>query len=385
MAKKRGNGEGNIRQRKDGAWEARATVRRQLNGTPERVSLYGKTRKEVATKLTNFLNDYENGTLPNPRALTLGQWLDEWMAQYKKNQLKPTTYVSYSNHINNHIKPFFGTCQLADLHSLHMQKFVNELSSKGLSPASVYSVIKVLKCAIKKAYRTDLIQKEVTQGLDLPKGEKAPRKPFTVEQQEAFIEIAKTTQHGNVFIFGLFTGMRIGELLGLRWQDINIEEKYLRVNMALNYVKDVDDPNSRWRRELDKPKTQSSRRDIPLKPAAIKLLRAIKLEQTELRLKLGTGYEDSNAVFATKFGKTLDRNNMQRIFKRICAQADMEGFSIHNLRHTFASLSHAQGMDIKILQEILGHASITETADTYTHLTIDTKRQAMEKLIMPAI
>ena len=139
------------------------------------------------------------------------------------------------------------------------------------------------------------------------------------------------------------------------------------------------------RAELGTPKTQTSKRVIPLKSDVLKMLQAIKLEQTELRLKFGAGYENGDFVFSTSLGKPLDRNNMQQSFRKICQKLDLQGLSIHSTRHTFATLSHAQGMDIKVLQEILGHANISETADTYTHVDISNKQKAMEKLIMPAI
>jgi len=386
MAEKQARKTPNIRERNDGTWEARTTVRLQPNGKSERISFYAKTKKAAEMKMKRFLIDLEDGKLSaSPRDMTLGQWLDEWMAEYKKQQLKSTTYFSYNTQIENHIKPSLGDHSLTGLRQLDIQKFANSLTYKGLKPASVYGVMKVLKCAMKKALVNDLIPKDITFGVTLPKIEKPPVKALSEEQRDSFIKIAKDSAHGRVFTLGLFTGMRIGELLGLRWQDISFDNKFLKVENALNYVKDVDDPESKWRRELGTPKTQSSKRDIPLPLEAVKLLHMIRQEQREIKLKLGAGYEDNDFVFATGLGKPLDRNNMQQSFKKICKKLDLDGFSIHSTRHTFATISHAQGMDIKVLQEILGHANISETADTYTHVDISTKRKAMEKLTMPAI
>jgi len=384
MAKKRGQNEGSIRKRKDGKWEARVTIGIDPDGKQRRKSLYGKTRQEVAIKMADLLNELHNGTLVDPTNITVAGWLDEWMREYKKLHLKQTTYINYVGHINNQINPILAKYKLIDLRIDTIQKFVNELVKRDLSIGTVQGALKVFKGAIRQAFILGMIPKNVTTGVIVPKYEKEPRKAFTPEQRDSFIDIAKDTVHGEVFILKLFTGMRIGELLALRWADVDFEKTYLHVNSTLNLTTDPDDPESKWHLSFGTPKTRSSIRTIPLISSAIKLLQRIRGKQAEIRLRLGAGYEDNDLVFSTGLGKPLNPRNMQRTFQRICRKADLQGFTPHSLRHTFATLGYAQGIDLKVLQEILGHANINETANTYTHVGIDTIRQEMKKVEISA-
>ena len=384
MAKKRGQNEGSIRKRKDGKWEARVTVGINPNGSNRRKSLYGKTRQEVSIKMAEFLNDLHKGTLIDPTNKTVAEWLDEWMHDYKKLVLKPTSYINYMGYIDRQIVPMLGKYKLKDLRTDIVQKFIQDLVKLDLATGTIYGIVKVLKSAIKQAYINGMISKNVTYGVTMPKNEKIPRKAFTPEQQNIFLEAAKGGEHSEAFILSLFTGMRIGEVLALRWSDINFDKSYLEVNRTAVVIKDVDNPDSKWHTDFGTPKTQSSVRTIPLSPPAQKLLQKVKGEQEVLKLRLGTGYEDNDLVFTAGTGTPLNPRNMQKLFKRICETADLQGFTPHCLRHTFATLGYAQGIDIKVLQEILGHANINETANTYTHVDLDTIRQQMERMKLTA-
>jgi len=377
---KRGQNEGSIRKRKDGKWEARVTVGIDPDGKQRRKSLYGKTRQEAAIKMADLLNDLHKGTLIDPTSITVAQWLDEWMREYKKLQLKPTTYINYTGYIDRHINPMLGKHKLMDLRTDIVQRFINDLMKLDLATGTIHGIVKVLKSATKQAYINGMIAKNVTFGVIMPKNEATARKAFTPEQQNAFIEAAKEDEYGAVFMLALFTGMRIGETLAQRWSDINFEKSYLHVNRTITVIKDVDDPDSKWSIEFGTPKTKSSNRTIPLKETPVRLLQKVKREQAERKLRLSAGYEDNDLVFCTGTGKPLDPRNIQRVFKGICEKADLQGFTPHSLRHTFATFGYAQGIDIKVLQEILGHANINETANTYTHVDIDTIRQQMEKM-----
>lgn len=377
---KRGQNEGTIRKRKDGKWEARITIGINPDGKQHRKSVYGKTRQEVSSKMTDLLNDLNKGNLVDPTDITVSQWLDRWMQDYKKLQLKPATYINYVGRINNQINPILGKYKLTDLRIDIIQKFVNELIRKGLASETIYGAVKVLKGAIKQAYINGMISKNVTYGITMPKCESKIKKVLTLDEQHSFMENAKNTIHGEVFILDLFTGMRIGELLALRWSDINFEKNYLQVNRTITIIKDLDNPDGKWYKDFGTPKTKSSNRTIPLNPSAIDLIEKIKSEQTELRHRIGTAYEDNDLIFCTGLGKPLDPRNMQRTFHSICKKSGLHGFSIHCLRHSFATLGYEQGIDIRVLQELLGHANINETANRYTHVSIDTIRREMEKM-----
>lgn len=380
MAKKRGQNEGSIRKRKDGTWEARVTVGILANGKQQRKSLYGKTRQEVSAKMTDLLNNLQKGLITNPTEMTLDEWMDYYMLEYKKRYVKPTTYINYSVKVNNHIKPAIGHYKLKALRQDIIQKFVNSLSDKGLSPSTVEDIYKLLHNAIETAVDDGLIVRNITNKVKLPKKSKPEIKVLTQEQQDAFVEQTKNTYMGCIYIFDLCTGMRLGELLGLKWEDIDFKENQLHIVRTLRKVKDPDNAEESWRLEFGTLKTEASRRTIPLNHTAIKLLHDVRKDQLRNKLKAGSAYEDNGLVFATQLGRPLDPTNMRRTFYNICEKIGLSGLHPHCLRHTFATRGAENDIDVRVMQRFLGHATIQETADTYTHVLTDLKRNEILKL-----
>jgi len=183
-----------------------------------------------------------------------------------------------------------------------------------------------------------------------------------------------------MFIFDLGTGLRIGELLALSWSEVNFGEEIIRVKRTLNIIKDFDDSESKWHKAFGSPKTESSNRSIPLLPALVTLLRQVQQKQKELMEFVGSAYEHNNLVFATQLGRPLDPRNMQRTFKTIADKANITGATIHSCRHMFATRGLENGIELRVMQELLGHASIKMTADLYTHVMPDKKRDSIMKL-----
>ncbi len=333
----RGHNEGTIRKRPDGKWEARVTIGIDTNGKQIRKSIYGKTRQEANAKMTEMLNNLQKGIIVNPTEITLGEWIDVYMVEYKKRYVKPTTYINYMVRVNNHIKPALGTCKLKALRPDMVQRFINKLSDSGLSSATVEGCYKTLNEALERALNDGLIVRNVARQAKLPKLTKRDIEVFTQEEQAVFVEKAKETYMGSVFILDLCTGLRIGEILALRWEDIDFENKELHVRRTINIVKDLDDEEAKWHKEFGTPKTPASHRSIPLQQTAIRLLKDVKVERTKNILRLGEAYEDNDLVFSTQLGRPLDPRNMQRTFQNICKKAGVIGFHIHCLRHTFAT------------------------------------------------
>lgn len=380
MAKKRGQNEGSIRKRADGTWEARVTIGVLANGKQQRKSLYGKTRQEVAAKMTDLLNNLQKGIITNPTEMTVTEWMNYYMLEYKKRYVKPTTYVNYSVKVKNHINPAIGRYKLKALRQDIIQKFVNSLSDKGLSPSTVEDVFKLLSNALETAVDDGLIIRNVANRVKLPKKQKPQIKVLTQKEQNDFIEQAKKTYMGDVYIFDLCTGMRLGELLGLKWEDIDLAEKQLHVVRTLCKVKDPDKPEESWHLEFGHPKTTASQRTIPLNESAVRLLKDVRKKQLLNKLKVGSAYEDNGLVFSTQLGRPLDPTNMRRTFYAICKKIGIEGMHPHCLRHTFATRGAENDVDVRVMQRFLGHATIQETADTYTHVLNDLKRTEILKL-----
>lgn len=380
MAKKRGQNEGSIRKRKDGTWEARVTVGILANGKQHRKSLYGKTRQEVSAKMTDLLNNLQKGLITNPTEMTLEEWLDYYMLEYKKRYVKPTTYINYTVKVKNHIKPAIGHYKLKALRQDIIQKFVNTLTDKGLAPSTVEDVYKLLRNALETAVDDGLIVRNIANKVKLPKIPKPQINVLTQEQQNAFVEEAKNTYMGCVYILDLCTGMRLGELLGLKWEDIDLMEKRIHIVRTLRKVKDPDNSEEKWHLEFGTPKTAASQRIIPLNETAVKVLHDVRKQQLQNKLKAGSAYIDNNLVFCTQLGKPLDPTNMRRTFYTICDKIGVSGLHPHCLRHTFATRGAENNVDVRVMQRFLGHSTIKETADTYTHVLSDLKQSEILKL-----
>ena len=380
MAKMRGHNEGSIRKRPDGTWEARVTVGIMADGKQNRKSIYGKTRQEVNAKMTDLLNNLQKGLITNPTEMTLAEWLDYYMLECKKPFVKPTTYVTYTVKVENHIKPAIGHYKLKALRKDIIQKFVNGLTDKGLAPATVEAIFKLLHNALETAVDDGLIVKNVANRVRLPKVPKPKIEVLTADQQTIFVEKAKETYMGNMYVFDLCTGMRLGELLGLKWSDIDFQTQQLHIMRTLSKVKDPDKPDESWHLAFGDPKTPASERTIPLHQTAVKLLMDVLEQQKQDKAKAGAAYEDNDLVFCTKLGRPQDPINMRRTFYRICDKAGISGLHPHCLRHTFATRGAEKQVDIRVMQRFLGHANIQETASTYTHVLGDLKRDEMQKL-----
>ena len=377
---KRGQNEGSIRKRKDGTWEARVTIGISADGKQQRKSLYGKTRQEVSAKMTDLLNNLQKGIITNPTEMTLAEWLDFYMLEYKKQYVKPTTYNNYTVKVKNHIKPAIGHYKLKALRQDIIQKFVNSLSGKGLAPSTVIDIFKVLSNALETAVDDGLIVRNVANRVKLPKTTKPQITVLTQEQQNAFVEQAKVTYMGVVYIFDLCTGMRLGELLGLKWQDIDFEQNQLHIRRILRKVKDPDNADEHWHLEFGTPKTLSSERTIPLNDTAIKVLADVWEQQEKNKEKASSAYEDNDLVFCTQLGRPLDPNNIRRTCYSICEKIGVSDIHPHCLRHTFTTRGAENNVDVRVMQKFLGHATIKETADTYTHVLDDLKQNEILKL-----
>ncbi len=378
--KRYGHNEGSISQRKDGTYEVRVTVGITPDGKPKRKSVYCKTLKEAKATRIDLLNSLQKGLITNLTEMKLGDWLDEYMSVYKKPYVKPTTYINYVVRVENHIKPAIGHYKLKALRQDVVQKFVNSLIDKGLAPSTVIDVYKTLRNALETAIDNGMIVRNAADRVKLPKMQKPEINVLSKPQQDLFVEQAKDTYMGCMYIFDLCTGMRLGELLGLKWADVDFTARQLHVARTIRKVKDPDNPDESWRLEFGPPKTKASERTIPLNDTAVKVLRDVMARQEQIKVDASTEYEDNDLVFCTQLGRPLDPVNMRRTFYRICDKAGIKGLHPHCLRHTFATRGAEKGIDVRVMQKFLGHANFQETVDIYTHVSSDLKRDEILKL-----
>ena len=376
MARRRAAGEGTIRQRPNGIWEARATLGNDPGtGKPMRRSVYGKTQKEVREKLTEITNQLDRGTYTTPCKMRLGQWLYIWTEEYLGDVKASTAHV-YRDDVRLYIKPALGAKTLEALTPHDIQKFYNDLA-KRLSPKTVKDIHGVLHSTLDAAVGAKYLRDNPATGRKLPKREKPEIKPLDEAQQADFIQAIKGHPHEIAYKIALCTGLRESELLGLTWDCIDFSKGTLTVKQQLRKVQSKG--GSYY---MSSPKNGKTRKIMPA-PSVMRLLKDQQQRLLEMRFKAGEHWTDAVAldghdydfVFRNEIGGLLSYRTLYDCFKRIVAGIGIPDVRFHDLRHTYAVNALRAGDDIKTVSESLGHASAAFTADTYLHFT-DSMRQA---------
>lgn len=333
--------------------------------------IYGKTRKEVAEKLKIVLRDQQRGLPIATERQTVGQFLDRWLTDVAKPKLRPKTYHSYAALVRLHLKPALGHVQLAKLEPVQVQAMMNAKLESGLSPRTVQYLRAVLRRAIGQALKWGLVARNVVTLTDPPRVTRPEMQTLTPPQARVFLDAVRSDRLEALYAVALAMGLRQGEALGLRWQDVDLDAGVLRVRVALQRVRG-DEPR------LAEPKTRQSRRSLPLPPAVAAQLRAHRTRQLEERLIAGPGWEGErwDLVFCTALGRPLDARHVVYSFKRYLRRAALPDIRFHDLRHSCASLLLAQNVHPRVVMELLGHSTITLTMNTYSHVLPEAQRQA---------
>ena len=384
MAKKRGNNEGSIVRRKDGRWMAQITVgRNPKTGRLKRATFYGKTRKEAGDKLAKALRDQQQGIFVEPNKLTLGAWLDKWLWDYKKPRLRATTLDNYEMLIRRHLKPALGTVALRDLRPEHLQHCYNEKSKENLAPRTIQLLHTVIHGALSQTEKNQLVARNVSKLTERPQGVRKEVQTLTADQVATSLLLALKEDRLFAIIYLVFgTGLRRGELLALRWRDIDLNEGVLQVRQTLARVNVYNERGERQRTQLvfQEPKTAQSRRKVPIPGSCLVALKRHKAKQAEEKLLLGPAYEDNGLAVCQPDGKPIDPRNFLRYFQKVLKQAGLPAIRIHDARHTFATMMLELGESPKTVQTMLGHSRVSITLDTYSHVSLELEKKAAAKL-----
>lgn len=388
MANKRANGEGSISKYivngVNKGWRASISVGSDENGKYIRKQFYGKTQKEVKEKLEEFKKQMSLGALPSDDKLTLEHWYYTWLFDYRVKDLKPKSFEKYEGIYRNYIKDStIGKIKLKDLRATHLQKHYNELLDIYNKPVStVKSLNTRLKPCLAEAEKQGYIQKNYCKMVTLPKDNTTKEiKVLSSEQQKLFIEAIKGHNLEMLFLVALSTGLRLGEILGLKWSDIDFNTGTLTVNRTLQRVTQIDRNDNRESKVIEQlPKTKNSIRTIPIPKNILIKLKDHRLEQSKNRLKLGDLYSNNNYVFCDKLGYPIDDKRPARNLKSILTKLNIEPIKFHGLRHTYATRLFEANVPPKTVQVLMGHYDISITLDIYTHVMEDTKLEAVEKL-----
>ena len=366
-----------ISKRKDGLYVGRVVV--HTPGGPKRKAVYGRKYGEVEKKLNALRADADRGIVFDADSLKAGEWLESWLSDCLKplvdaGKMAHSTYVRYRGIVDKHLKPALGHRKLKDVTRAEVRKLY-AVKGETLSPRSVDYIHVTLQTALSRAVRDDLIPRNVAEG-ERPRSSRDRRsddvKALSPVQVRALLDAAWGTRNETLYVVALHTGLRQGELLGLKWSDVGAGNVSVRRSLK------VTD------RGLDfgPTKNKASRRSVPLNRTAAGALKAHRVRQSEERIAART-WRDTDLVFPNRVGKPADHNNLYyREYKPLLKRAglDREGFTFHALRHTYATALFARGEHPKRVQSLLGHSSITQTMDTYSHLIDDIGGDAVNGL-----
>lgn len=370
MAKRRGRGEGSITQRADGRWMARVSLG-FVNGKLRRKSVYGKTKEEALAAMREIQRNLDKGLPVQASSPTVSSYLTEWLERCKA-KVSPRTYLAYDNVVRLHVIPAIGNKRLEKLNQRDVNKMLSDLSSR-LSPASIDNVRRVLIVALNQAMREDLIGRNVATLSDTISVPRFEAKALTRAEADALLSASQDSRYALVYRLALSAGLRLGELLGLRWEDVDFDNSVIRIRRQLQVVDGV-----RTLRELKTPK---SRRTIPLPASLMQALREQRNNQRIERLQAGGKWVPHwELVFMTPTGTPVSDATLRRDFQRASKEAGLEGLRFHDLRHSAASFMAAQGVHMSATQAILGHSQVTTTAQIYTHVQIESMRDAITDL-----
>ena len=373
--KRRARGEGSIRQRKDGTWEARfVTGVDPGTGKDIRKSVYAKTQKEVRKKMTEAIAALDKDDYREPSKMTVGQWLDVWAAEYLGG-VKPMTVLNYSQHIKNHIKPAMGAIKLDTLNAHTIQKFYNSLGDeKGLTPKTIKNIHGVLHKALSQAVMIGYLRFNPADACTLPRIVRKDVKPLDEDATAQFIEAIQGHRYELVFLVTLFTGMRQGEVLGLTWDCFDLGKGLITINKQIQKA-----PGGGSVYHLVPTKNSKGRTVTPA-PFVMELLRTQRKRQIEWRLKAGPLWEDTGLVFTDELGHHLMPHTVYHNFKHIVTNMGLPDVRFHDLRHSYAVAAIRSGDDIKTVQGNLGHATASFTLDVYGHVTDQMKRESANRM-----
>ena len=372
------SGSGTIRQRSDGRWEARYSYEDEL-GIKKRASIYAGTEKECRKKLTAILKTVDDGSYRKAQRYTVAQWLDEWVNTYCKD-LKPMTLEGYRSKIKTNIKPYLGTALLSSLTNLKLQKYYNQLEAgdkdhKPLSPKSIQNIHGIFHRALKQAVIAGLIPSNPADNVKLPKVKKPDLKPLMDDDVKCFLAAIKGNRYERLYLLALFSGMRQSEIMGLQWDDIDMEAGNITVCRQLQKLRGTGEYIF-----LDETKN-GKKRTASIAPSIVAILKAQRAQQAEWKLAAGSAWNNEhNLVFTDELGGHLKHNTVFYDFKTIMESIGKPSTRFHDLRHSYAVNALQAGDSIKAVQEQLGHYSTAFTMDVYAAVSDTMRKQSQDRM-----
>ena len=384
---KRANGEGSIAfYSSRNCYRGQLTIGVDKNGKVKRKSFYGKTKKEVKEKMETYklLNPINKAAI---NEYTVATWFNYWLWNIKKRDIKPKTFERYECIYRNYIKGSeIANIPLYKFKLNNLQAYYNRLSDNGKSPSIIKTINEKLKSSMIDAEKNGYIEKNYCQLVNLPKEKMKEKKieVFSVDQQNEFLEIIKGHEFEILFLLALGTGLRRGELLALRWSDIDFENKTINVDSNIQQAYIFEDEETKRLEKIEQePKTINSFRTVPIPSKVLDKLQEHKQKQEQYKLAFQERYIDNDFVICDKYGKALDVKRPTRMFYSIQKKMSIpedEQIKFHGLRKTYATRLFEKEVPPKTVQMLLGHSEISITLDIYTQVMENKKVEAIEKI-----
>ncbi len=365
MSRKRGQGEGSIFRRKNGLWVAQMTIQ------GKHLTKYSKSQSECREWLRKVRAQVEDGLTFSGAQVILSAFLNEWLV-LNSTSVRPKTSDQYKQIVNQHIIPDLGKIKLKDLNPRHIQALYSKKLESGTSARSVILIHAVLRRALNHALRLGMIGRNPALAVIRPKSRRKEMKTLSDSQVRTFLSYAEGDRFEVLFWLAVTTGLRQGELLGLKWSDVDWTNRRLRIQRQVQRLSGG--------LEFSEPKTAAGRRVIALGVSTIEKLRMHQLLQSEERKAAIEYWKENDMIFPSSKGTPMDPSNLYHNFKRLLIEAGLPDIRFHDLRHTAATLMLQQGIHPKVVQERLGHSDISMTLNTYSHVLPVMQDEAAEKL-----
>jgi integrase len=395
--RKRGNGEGSIWQRKDGRYGYAAYVLTTA-GTYKRVQGYAKSHEEARKALTELLRRADQGVPVASVNWTVAEYLTFWLSHVVREDRRPKTYQGYESVARLHLIPGLGRKRLGKLTAQDVRLFITrtrqecqccahgwdaqrdvprccaigQCCESRLSARMVQSIHAVLRNALEAAVREEIIPRNVARLVQVPAPKYKVNRGLSVQQAKAVMAAAADHRLSALYVLAIYLGLRRGELLGLRWQDVDLDEAKLEVVYNLQRVSGA--------LRLVPPKTEDSARTVPLPPGCVDALRAHQQRQAADRTQAWPDWEDHGLVFPSRRGTPMEPDNLRRSWSLLRQAAGLGPTRVHDLRHTCVTLLLDLGAPPHVVREIVGHSDIEVTMTIYAHVSLEEKRKALAKL-----
>ncbi|MFG3191980.1 tyrosine-type recombinase/integrase [Streptomyces omiyaensis] len=365
--KRNPNGAGTITQRSDGRYQAAVYVL-QPDGTRARKFAYGKTWAECDAKRRALLDKVDNGVPVPTRSMKLSEWLPYWLDNIVKPRRKKTTAAKYEVHVRLYLVPMLGSKRLESLGVADVRRFLAQLEKK-TSAATAKESHRVLRTALTAACREELVSRNVATLVEPPTVAARELSPWSLDETLDFLAAARKDPLYAAFVLAIALGFRRGEVVGLRWENVDLDKREIRVRTQRQRVAGEvyeDDPKGRRRKQT-----------LPLPAICVAPLRWQRLKQAVARERAGEKWTETGYVFTTRTGQPIEPRNLYRSFTRVAKNAGLRVVRLHDARHGTATLLTAAGVPPRVVMEILGHSQIAVTMNVYTHVVQDTQREAV--------